>query len=279
MNVHTHEVRTGPDALVTGSSGIVGRRVVAQLRSRGLAFRATSRSGTPPFGWTDSDTWSAHLAGVRRLILIPAEGVPVPPDFLPAAAAAGVERVALLSDKGAEAMRVDRLLAAEQMVRDSGLSWSIIRPDWFNQNFDESFFRPGILAGLITVPIGEVRQGFVDAEDIAAVLVAMLVDDRHVGQTYVVTGPTSVSFTEAVNLIGCASGREVRFAGDADSYRRGQEALGADPGQTQREIENFARLAALGDASPTRDVERVAGRPALSFPTFVRRAAARGAWH
>ena len=268
----------GPETLVTGSSGIVGRRVVAHLRDRGLAVRAASRSGTPPFEWTHPATWEANLDGIRRLVLISPEGVPVHPDFLPAAAAAGVERIALLSDKGVEVMRVDRLLAAERLVNNSELPWSIVRADWFNQNFSESFFRPGVLAGLITVPIDEVRQSFVDADDIAAVLVETLLDVTHTGRTYMLTGPTSLSFAEAVNIIGDACGRRVRFAGDADSYRRGQEALGVDPAQIQREIDNFARLAAQGDATPTGDVERVIGRPAIAFPTFASRAAARGAW-
>lgn len=211
-------------------------------------------------------------------MLISPEGVPVHPEFLSAAAAAGIDRVTLLSDKAVEVMRVERLLAAERLVQGSGLVWSIVRPDWFNQDFDESFFQPGILAGLITVPIGAVRQSFVDADDIAAVLVETLLGDKHAGRTYVVTGPTSLSFSEVVALIGEACGRRVRFVGDAESYRRGQEVLEVDPEQTEREIDNFARLADQGDAEPTDNVEQVTGRPAIPFATFVSRAAAAGAW-
>lgn len=212
------------------------------------------------------------------MVLISPEGVPVHPDFLPAAAAAGIERVALLSDRAVETMRVDRLLAAERLVKDSDQTWSIVRPDWFNQDFDESFFQPGVMAGLITVPVGEVRQGFVDAEDIAAVLMETLLQDRHARQTYVLTGPTSHSFSEAVDLIGEACGRRVRFAGDVQSYRRGQQAIGANSSRIEREVHNFARLAAQGDTAPTNDVERVTGRPAISFAAFVNQAASRGAW-
>lgn len=263
---------------MTGSSGIVGRRVVRELHGRGAAVREASRSGTPAFEWTDPSTWDALVAGVERLVLISPEGVPVHPDFLAFAAASGVQRVTLLSDEGAEVMRVERLLAAERMLMDSGLSWSIVRPDWFDQNFDESFFRPGIVAGEVSVPIGEVRQGFVDADDIAAVLVETLYDDRHIGRTYVLTGPTALSFPEALKVIGEVSGRSIEFSGDAHSYRRGQLAFGVDPAQIQRDLDNFARLAALGDATPTADVERVLGRPATSFETYAARAADRGAW-
>jgi uncharacterized protein YbjT (DUF2867 family) len=276
--------RTGPEAgssrttFVTGSSGIVGRRVVAELHRRGLAARPASRSADPPFELTDPTTWEACLSGVGRLVLISPEGVPVHPDFLAVAAASGVERVSLLSDKGADVMRVERLLAAEQLVKDGGLPWSIVRPDWFDQDFDESFFQPGIMAGEVAVPIGEVRQGFIDAHDIAAVLVETLLGADHLGKTYVLTGPEALSFPAALEIIGRVSGRGVRFSGDADTYRRGQLGLGVDPGQVQRELDNFERLAALGDAVPTGDVERVLGRPATSFETYATRAAAGGAW-
>lgn len=267
-----------PETLVTGASGIVGRRVVSLMRARGLAVRAASRSATPPFEWDDPVTWEANLDGVRRLVLISPEGVPVHPDFLPAAAAAGVQRVSLLSDRGAEVMRVDRLLEAERRVRTCGLRWTVVRPDWFNQDFDESFFRPGILIGRITVPIGNVRQGFVDADDIAAVLIETLLDERHREQTYLLTGPTALSFAEAVDVIGAASARRIEFAGDVDSFWSDRSALGVDPAQIQREVDSFARLAALGDAVPSPDVERVLGRPAIAFASFARRAAAAGAW-
>lgn len=256
----------------------MGRRVVAQLRGRGLRVRAASRSGTPRFDLAEPDTWAPTLAGVRLLVLISPEGVPIQPGFLSAAAAAGVDRVTLLSDKAVDVMQVERLLAAERLVQDSALGWSIVRPDWFNQDFNESFFEPGILSGLIAVPIGEARQGFVDADDIAAVLVETLLDSRHVGRTYVVTGPTSLSFLEAVDRIGEACGRQVRFVGDVDSYRRGKEALGVDPARIQHEVDDFARLAAQGDSAPTDDVLRVTGRPAIPFDTFVSLAAAAGAW-
>jgi uncharacterized protein YbjT (DUF2867 family) len=61
-------------------------------------------------------------------------------------------------------------MAAERTVRESGADWTILRPDWFNQNFDECFLRPAVLAGQLALPVGETRQVFVDADDIAAVL-------------------------------------------------------------------------------------------------------------
>lgn len=264
--------------LVLGSSGIVGRRVAAQLGTAGVPLRTGSRRGDPPFEWTEPDTWTSHLAGTERLFLMSPEGVPIHPRFVETAVEAGVIRIVLLSDRGLEVMEVDRLIAAEAMVRASPVTWTIIRPDWFNQDFDESFLAPGILAGLVTVPIGEVKQGFVDADDIAAVIVRALLDDGHAGRTYELTGPTALSFAQAVGIIAEHSGRAVHFAGDPASFRRGQELLGVPAGQIDTDLGHFAALAARGDVRPTDDVQRVTGRPARSFAEFARRAAASGAW-
>ncbi len=119
----------------------------------------------------------------------------------------------LLSSDAVEAMGDERLLAAERVVRGSGVpSWTILRPQWFNQNFDEGFFQPAIMAGSLAVPVGDARQAFVDADDIAAVAAAALTGDGHAGRVYTVTGPRALSFAEAVAVIASAAGRAVRFA-------------------------------------------------------------------
>ena len=42
--------------LVTGGTGKTGRRVAQRLADRGVGVRIGSRSGTPPFDWTDPTT-------------------------------------------------------------------------------------------------------------------------------------------------------------------------------------------------------------------------------
>lgn len=82
------------------------------------------------------------------------------------------------------------IVGSEAAVRENGLEWTISRPGWFAQNFSE---------------------GFVDAEDIAAVVVAALTEDRHAGQIYELSGPRAVTLTEAVATISEATGREIRY--------------------------------------------------------------------
>jgi hypothetical protein len=122
-------------------------------------------------------------AGSRRITRLVADAV-----------AAGVQRLVLLSAHGVgRADDSHPLKAAEQAVRDSGIDWTILQPDWFAPNFSESFWLPGVLAGTLALPTGDGRTPFVDAEDVAEDVAAVLTEDRHSGQTYQLTGPRVIA--------------------------------------------------------------------------------------
>ncbi|MEU4801446.1 NAD(P)H-binding protein [Actinosynnema sp. NPDC023587] len=254
--------------LVLGATGSTGRRVAARLGARGHPVRRASRRGDVPFDWTDRDTWRPALAGAHGLYLMAPHELPVDPAFLHEAVEQGVRRVVLLSSRGVEEMGDERLLAAEEEVRASGTDWTIVRPDWFAQNFDEGFFRPAVDAGRLAVPLGDTPQGFVDAEDIAAVAATALTAPGHEGRTYELTGPRALTFAEAFALIGAASGRELVFDGSPEGYRAQQEHLGAPAGQTEAEIAAFARVR---PATTTDAVAAVTGRTPIDFADYATR--------
>ncbi len=263
--------------LVLGGTGTIGRRLVTRLQSEGTAARPASRSTEPIFDWADPRSWPGVLAGVERMYLLLPDDTNLPEGFLESAESAGVQRVVLHSDRSVDIMSVTRLQAAECAVRDSTLDWTIIRPDWFDQDF-ETFFRQQVIDGHLCVPVGEVKQGFVDGNDIAAVATRALTTDDHLGDMLELTGPTALSFREAVDLIGVATGRSITFDGSSEAYRTEMNAAGLPDDVVESLIDAFAALAARGDTEPTGVVERVLGRPARSFPDYVTDAAARGVW-
>jgi len=55
--------------LVVGGTGKTGRRVAQRLADRGVGVRIGSRSGTPPFDWTDPTTWPAAVVGATSVYL------------------------------------------------------------------------------------------------------------------------------------------------------------------------------------------------------------------
>ncbi|GIF42444.1 SDR family oxidoreductase [Actinoplanes xinjiangensis] len=264
--------------LVIGGTGTVGSRVAARLRAAGRDVRAVSRHTVPRFDWADPGTWAAALDGVPTMFVLLPDQTAMPEGFLPAALRAGVRRVVLHSDRGLEVMGLDHLQRAEQEVRDSGAEWTIVRPDWFHQDF-ETFFRQPVIDGRLCVPVGDARQGFIDADDIAAVEVAALTGDDLLGELVELTGPRALSFGAAVAEIAAATGREITFDGTAGGYREAMRADGLPDEVIEMLIGGFGRLAARGDTKPTGTVERILNRPGRDFSDYVADAVARDVWN
>src|SRR5690606_19564687 len=129
----------------------------------------------------------------------------------------GVRRLVLLSGRGEEEAQ-----NSERQLQASGADWTILRCAWFNQNFSENYFLDDILAGEMVLPVGGVREPFVDADDIADAAVAALTEDGHVAQLYELTGPRLLTFADAAREIGSARGKEVRFTEiSAEDYAAG----------------------------------------------------------
>jgi len=198
--------------LVLGGTGRTGRRVARRLWDQGALVRVGSRTGTPPFDWNDPGTWTRALQGVSSAYLV------YYPDlalrgaatmihaFTDLAIERGVGRLVLLSRRGEGEARL-----CEEVVQSSGVEWTIVRAAWLCQNFSEGFLREPVRAGEVALPVGNVGEPFVDAEDVAAVAALALTEDGHCGHTYDLTGPRLLTFADAVSEIARATRRDIRF--------------------------------------------------------------------
>jgi len=270
---------TNNTILVIGSTGKTGKRVVDQLERRGFAVRHGSRSSDTPFDWEDRRTWAPAMAGVDKVYITyyPDLAVPGSVDAVRGltdmAKEAGVRHVVLLSGRNeTEAER------AEDVVKASGLPWTIVRCAFFSQNFDEGAWLDEVLAGAVSLPVDDAQEPFVDADDIADVVVAALTDDRHVGRLYELTGPRLLSFRDAVAEIGKAAGRDIAFVSvPIDEYT----AMLSEHGLPQDFIWllNHLFTDVLGSKAQLADgVQRALGREPKDFADYAREAAATGVW-
>jgi uncharacterized protein YbjT (DUF2867 family) len=267
--------------LVLGGTGKTGRRVAERLAARGVPTRVASRSGEPPFDWEDRDTWAPALRGVSKAYIsfhpdLAAPGAAATvAAFTELAVAQGVRHLVLLSGRGEEEAQ-----RSEEVVRAAGVDWTIVRSSWFNQNFSESFLLDGVLEGTVALPVGDVREPFVDADDVADVAVAALTEDGHAGRLYEVTGPRLLSFADAAQEIGRAAGRDLAFVGvAADDYASGLAEAGLPPELSGLFMYLFSEVLDGRNAHVTDGVERALGRPAREFAEFARATAATGVWH
>jgi uncharacterized protein YbjT (DUF2867 family) len=180
----------------------------------------------------------------------------------------------LLSGRGEE--EAER---AEDVVRTSGLEWTIVRATWFAQNFSEGNFADEVTAGLLALPVGGVLEPFVDADDIADVAVAALTEDRHVGQTYELTGPRLLTFADAVAEIAAATGRELRFESvSMDDYAAMLAEYQVPPDVVALLGHLFTTVLDGRNSAVADGVQRALGHGPRDFADFAHRAAASGAW-
>jgi uncharacterized protein YbjT (DUF2867 family) len=191
--------------LVVGGTGKTGRRVVERLQQFGLPYRIGSRSARPVFDWEDRRTGVPSFKGARQAYvtyypdLCVAGAVENVRLFFADAVSARVKRLIFLSGRGeVEAEQ------AEQVVKESGADWTILRCSFFSQNFSENFFLDSIKAGEVALPVAAVGEPFVDAEDIADVAVAALTQPGHSGQLHELTGPRALTFADAIAEIARA---------------------------------------------------------------------------
>jgi uncharacterized protein YbjT (DUF2867 family) len=268
--------------LVLGATGKTGRRLVAALRAAGEPVRAASRSAEVRFDWSDEDTWAAALDGVSALYLVAPEDPGQAGTFVEQAAAAGVRRIVALSARGLDQVPVGAfrgLVAAERAVRDSGLEWTVLRPNNFAQNFDEDIWREPLRSGRLALPIGPVPEPFVDVRDIADVAAAALTSDGHHEQVYDLSGPRALTFAAAVETISLAAGRPIRYEEVTPAEYRAELRGAGVPDEFVTDLDVlFAALRAGHFAEPGDGVQRVLGREPVDFATYAAEAAAAGAW-
>ncbi|MGC7103014.1 NAD(P)H-binding protein [Amycolatopsis lurida] len=223
------------------------------------------------FDWADESTWDAAVTGADAAYLVfPDDDTTRARPFLRFAVEHGVRRLIALSGRGIEEYGMPELLDVEHAVRESGVDWTILRPSWFNQNFDLGQFRDYVLAGDLRVPTGGGREPFIDATDIAAVAVTALTEPRHAGQTYELTGPQALSFGDAAAEIARASGRKVTFTDVTDDeFLKEQEAAGVPESWAKLLTMVFGRIR-RGDHEPVSpDVTAVLGRDPMDFADYA----------
>jgi uncharacterized protein YbjT (DUF2867 family) len=266
--------------LIIGGGGKTGARVNSLLTARGVATRPVSRSAAVTFDWARPETWQAALDGVSKAYVTYQPDLAVEGATEAIAALSrlardkGLERVVLLSGRGEP-----RAQRAERALQASGVPWTIVRASWFNQNFSEGYLIDGVLAGDIALPAGPVREPFIDADDIADVVVAALTNAWHANKLYEVTGPRALTFAEAVAEIAAATGRPIRYTQiSPEHFAAGMRQAGVPDDVVALLAELFTVVLDGRNSPVVHGVDDALGRPARDFSDYARATAATGVW-
>ena len=224
-------------------------------------------------------TLDAAFSGVGKVFLLTAPNanqVSQARNGIAAAQRSGVPYVVRLS---ARALRVADAASPARVTRQhaeidaeleaSGLAYTILRPHFFMQN---TLMAAGSVArdGAVYMPMQDGRLGMIDVRDIVDVAAKVLTEDGHQGQTYDLTGPASIAFSDLAAGLSRVLGKDVTYVDvPLDAGREAMVDMGVPEwiADAMREYFSLFRVGA-GDFI-TNDVTRVTDNPARSYETFA----------
>lgn len=136
-------------------------------------------------------------------------------NFIYTAKKAGVKHIVKYSAIGADPKSSSIILKnhglSEEYLKESGLKYTIIRPNIFMQNFVDFYGEQIKKKKEIRLPLKNAKCAYVDARDTARVIRKVLTSNGHKDNIYSVTGSESLSGTEVSEIFSEAMGKKVSY--------------------------------------------------------------------
>ena len=274
--------------VITGASGNIGRHLVTALRAGGAAMRACYRS-EPDLRRAEASgvearlidfdrpgTLQAAFGGAATLFLLAPNGgrqLGQELNMLAAARRAGIRSIVKLSawrapEREFSFARTHREI--ECAIEGSGLAWTFLRPCGFMQNFSTTMGQAIREWSAIRLPAGDAKVAHIDVRDVAEVAARVLTTPGHAGQAYALSGPKAVSYGEAARILSQALGRAVAYVNLSEQQAKAEMlAAGLSPSYAAGVLDLFRAYRDGGGSEVTAGVERVLGRPPITFERFV----------
>jgi uncharacterized protein YbjT (DUF2867 family) len=217
---------------------------------------------------------AAAFKGIDTLFLV----TPGSPDqgryednLLAEAKRVGVKRIVKLSGKIAEHHTVSFSRwnrDAERRIKESGISYTILRANYFMQNLFGNAEQ--IKQGAFTNGPAAKRIALIDARDIAAVAVAALTEQGHAGNTYDLNGAELLDGPAQAAVISSVFGRPVRYQDvSVDEFIEQLKSFGLPAWMVEAFAAAVADPEIPGDQSSA-EVERILHRKPGTLEQFMK---------
>lgn len=279
--------------LITGATGTVGSEVVKQLSSNttDINIKAAVHSienakkvqydkvEVVQIDYNKPETLKEAFKDADKLFLLThpsPKSAEQESNLVTEAKKAGIRHIVKQSIMGAdlqadvEAMRLHR--QAEKIIEESGIPYSFLRPNEFMQGFI-NFQGPTIKSNnAYYLPAQDAKVSIVDVRDIAAVAVKALTDDnKHNNKTYLITGPETLSYYQAAEILSNATGKKISYVNVSDEEARAaMKETGMNDWliNTILELYNYFRKGYASEVSSA--VEEVTGKKPITFAQFAK---------
>lgn len=275
---------------VSGATGNIGKEVVKQLIEKGIRVRAGVHSEQKAgilkklgaevvlIDLNDIKSIQTALEGVEKAFSL----IPLVPNlaelganFIKAAKIAGVKSIVWSSGMGADSPQAITLgkwhRAAEKAVEASGISYTIVRPNSFMQNYVNFAGHTIKNKNAFYFPQGDGKISLIDVRDIAAVVSILLTGSGHEGKAYNLTGAEAISNYKIAEILSEITGRTINYIDvPVEAARQSMK----DMGMPEVIVEALLELSAIIKAGYTSEVspavEQITGKQPISFRQFAK---------
>ncbi|XDD46028.1 NAD(P)H-binding protein [Leptospira sp. WS39.C2] len=270
---------------VYGGSGLVGGNLIKELQSKGHEVFAGTRKPADQkndanLTWVLADSKNPNQ-GIEILESVDAAFFLSPPGetnqfeilspWINKAKQVGIQKLVLMTAMGVEHAPPEApFRKTEILLEGSGLSWNIIRPNWFMQNF-HTFWIAGIKQdGKIYFPGGNANVSFIDARDIASVAAVLLTTDGFKNQAITLTGRESIDHIQVSKYLTTVSGKNIEYI-DVDPKVFESSLVSAGLSEDYAAfLVMIAGALKEGFASPIVDsVKNITGKEPISFQKYA----------
>jgi len=266
--------------LVTGATGNIGSELVRALAQSNEKVRALVRRPHPgqlPANvetvigdLNDPSSFVDALSGVTGVFLL--SGYDNMEATLAEIRRAGVQRVVLLSSSAAPSGNLENAVAAyhirsEQMVRNSGISYTFLQPNSFMSNTLQ-WAQQVRTEGAVRAPFADVAIATIDPFDIAAVAALALTTDNHAGRSYRLSGPEALRPADRLAALSKALGKDLQFEAQSNADAD-KEMRASMPGEYVDAFFDFFVAGNLDETTVLPTVHDILGRTPRTFEQWT----------
>jgi uncharacterized protein YbjT (DUF2867 family) len=275
--------------LVTGATGKTGADVARALLASGERVRTIARNADKAKALaalgveiasgdgSDRGTLKQALTGVSRVAMIYPNGpaqAGLEQALVEESKAHGVSHIVKLSSMEALPHMTNPVhqthYRSEQQIIASGIAWTMIRPNFFMQNFYGNA-QTIKNEGKFYLPMGSGRAAMTDTRDVAAVIAHVLTHKGHAGKVYEITGPEVMSFADVAAAFARALGKPVTYVDqDPAEYKAYLGKFLTSTWHLDAVCDIFKEIREGYVTGTTNTFQELTGRAPTSFEQFVR---------